>query len=147
MNLGGISRFVYSIEELGSLKEKMEEEQKRLHEETLAAIPEEEITPEMREFHLKPLHFFELYEEEALHEIKDRLKEFGFNLNHYLIADGDILKVVEDESSTGLPTLKQLIEFLRQNGRKGIEIQRYKGLGEMNADRFGKRPWIPKKGR
>ena len=33
-------------------------------------------------------------------------------------------------------SLKEGIDHFRANGRKGIEIQRNKGLGEMNADQL-----------
>ncbi len=37
------------------------------------------------------------------------------------------MKVIEDGAkSVEFHTLKDLIEFLRNNGRKGIEIQRYR---------------------
>jgi DNA gyrase subunit B len=42
----------------------------------------------------------------------------------------------DNETLREVFTLKELIEYLRILGRKGVEIQRYKGLGEMNADQL-----------
>ncbi len=51
---------------LALLRQAEEERQRQRHEETLASIPEEEITDEMRTFKPSRLHFIELYEEDAL---------------------------------------------------------------------------------
>lgn len=131
------SQFLYSKDEFAALKSEDENEQRKQHEETIASIPEEEITEDMREFQVKPLAFIELYEEEFLGELNSRIEEFGFKLEGYLIADGELVKVTNDQQEeTVFSTLQELIQFLRKNGRKGIEIQRYKGLGEMNAEQL-----------
>ena len=50
VNLTDGARFAYSEDEFVALRKSEEEAQKHRHEETLASIPEEEITAEMRMF-------------------------------------------------------------------------------------------------
>ena len=130
-------RFLYSETEFDDVKAADEELQRSRHRETLAAIPEEEKSEEMRNFRAKSLAFVELYEENALNDLKQRLCAFNLNLEQYVIADGKAIDIIDEEGHThSLYTLKEMLDFLRANGRKGIEIQRYKGLGEMNADQL-----------
>ena len=130
-------RFAYSKDEFADLKAKDEEKQKQLHDEALQSIPEKERTPEMLEFRVKPLPFLEIFEEAKLQAFRKKLSEFNVTFEQYLVAEGKILDIIdENQTEISFYTLKEVIEFLRENGRKGLIIQRYKGLGEMNADQL-----------
>ncbi len=135
--VGDKLQFIYNEAELMELKKENEEAQKRLHEETLASIPPEEITEEMRKLIPKSLAFMELYDVNRIIALEEKLSGYKIRLDQYLIASGDLFEVLEEgNKATMWHTLKELIEAIRANGRKGVEVQRYKGLGEMNADQL-----------
>ncbi len=137
LTLSSGPRFVYSTSEFESLRKEDEENQKKQFDEKLASIPPEERTEDMLVFKPHRLHFVELYEEDTLNALMRKLSLYGLKLEDYFMADGEIGFVTDDhELKHPIYILKELIDMVRENGRKGIEIQRYKGLGEMNADQL-----------
>lgn len=50
--------------------------------------------------------------------------------------EGALFQFDDGKEAQGIHTLRDLVEHFRDFGMKGIEVQRYKGLGEMNPDQL-----------
>ncbi len=85
-----------------------------------------------------------IYEQSELQKEVAKLVDFGADLSTWS-ADGPHAPAryrlsrsngTETTDAQELPSLLAVLEAVRKAGQKGVDVQRYKGLGEMNADQL-----------
>ncbi|BBO15712.1 DNA topoisomerase (ATP-hydrolyzing) subunit B [Candidatus Brocadia pituitae] len=121
--------YIYSEEEMETfIKEKQLAEGKELE------ILEENDAKETKDGEIEVIEYHESREiEKTIREIES----YGFSADEYFVGhNGDTsgYKLISEDTEISVHSLNEVLSKIREIGRKGLEIQRYKGLGEMNAE-------------
>jgi len=77
-----------------------------------------------------------LYESRAVQDLLAKLAEKGLSLEHYSAQDKPLFELIEGENDKEqvkpLFSIPEILSGIKEIGRRGLHIQRFKGLGEMN---------------
>jgi DNA gyrase subunit B len=78
----------------------------------------------------------ELYESHAIKELLEKLARKGLSIEHYSAQDQPLFELIEGEGEKQqvkpLFSIPEILFSVKEVGRRGLQIKRFKGLGEMN---------------
>ena len=78
----------------------------------------------------------ELHESKAIEKLLGQLTEKGLNVEHYSAQDKPLYELIEGEGEKQqikpLFSIAEILDSIKEVGQHGLEIKRFKGLGEMN---------------
>ncbi len=91
----------------------------------------------------------ELHESTTIQKLMAELSRKGLKLNHYAASDRPIFELIEGEGDRAtthpLFSIPEILNKILEIGRRGVQIKRFKGLGEMNAKELFETTMNPEK--
>jgi DNA gyrase subunit B len=86
--------------------------------------------------HTRRARHVELHESKAIGELLNKLAKKGLSIEHYSAQDKPLFELIEGEGEKAavkpLFAIPEILSAVKEVGRRGLQIKRFKGLGEMN---------------
>jgi len=79
----------------------------------------------------------ELHESKAVAELLNKLEKKGLSIDQYRAADKPLFELIEGDGDSQkkrpLHSIPEILDSVKEVGKRGVTITRFKGLGEMDA--------------
>jgi len=79
----------------------------------------------------------ELHESKAVAELLNKLERKGLSIDQYRASDKPLFELLEGEGDSQkkrpISSIPEILEAVKEVGKRGVQITRFKGLGEMDA--------------
>jgi DNA gyrase subunit B len=89
-----------------------------------------------RNGHTRRARHVELHESKTIEELLAKLEHKGLKIDHYAAQDQPLFELIEGEGEKQvvkpLFAIPEILTAVLEVGRRGLQIKRFKGLGEMN---------------
>ena len=126
----GKEHFVFTDGELAKLTERYELNLEELEKASVSANA----------------HFVELFEASEIDSIRRKLEKLDLSLGDYFPNDSKpAFQLAEEKGERVFAGLRDVLLAIEEEGRQGMTIQRYKGLGEMNPQQLWETTMDPAK--
>lgn len=106
-----------------------------VHQKPVFVFDEDELTAYGE---IEELGHIEIYESHEIRKIGSELAKLGISLKEYLPREkgGFVLSGEDTPEEIRCNSLKQVLKEVRRLATRGMQVQRYKGLGEMNPEQL-----------
>ncbi len=116
-------------------------------ENPVVPVPSEK--PKKSEGPRRRARLVELHESSSVHKLIGELAHKGLKVEHYSNSDQPIFSLTEGDGEKAqthpLFSIPEILSKVIEIGRKGMTVQRFKGLGEMNAKELFETTMNPEK--
>jgi DNA gyrase subunit B len=123
----GVETFLYSDEECGNFTAKWE---KQKPEEV--KMPSETKEKGSNNHEPPPYEKVEIFEAKDFEKVEKRFARYELAIEDFLGIEGEPFELAFGNKKVEVQSLKEALEKVKEAGKQGMNIQRYKGLGEMN---------------
>lgn len=134
---GEEEQFIYSDDELAALVKTLEKKNKKTYNiTTKIGLGQSQQTAEGETKETESLEAVEIFEAHDLDKTEKKLEKFGLEAKSFVDGEKTAYEVQIGKKSYQLKNLSEVLAQIKEIGKEGMTIQRYKGLGEMNPDQL-----------